>query len=149
MRIYIGADHRGFELKEELKKWLIENEYEVEDVGNHIFDPEDDFVDPAVKVAEMIDGGAKEERGILICGSGHGVEIVANRFRGVRAVVGFNADVSKQGREHEDVNVLVLPANWVTPEEAVERVQLFLQTEASSTEKYQRRRQRIENLRIS
>ena len=149
MRIYIGADHRGFELKEELKKWLIENEYEVEDVGNHIFDPEDDFVDPAVKVAEMIDGGAKEERGILICGSGHGVEIVANRFRGVRAVVGFNAEVSKQGREHEDANVLVLPANWVTPKEAVERVQLFLQTEASSTEKYQRRRQRIENLRIS
>lgn len=146
--IYIGADHRGFELKEQLKNWLQENEYEVEDVGNHVFDPDDDSIDPAVKVGEMIQGGIIQDRGILICGSGHGVDMVANRFSGVRAILGFNEKVTVQGREHEDANVLVLPSNWVSYEEACERVGLFLQTESNMSDRYARRRQRIENLRI-
>lgn len=148
MRVYIGADHRGFELKEQIKSWLKDNEYEVEDVGNHIFDPEDDFVDPAVKVGEMVEGGERGDRGILLCGSGHGVEMVANRFPHVRAVNAFNDEVARQGREHEDANVIVLPANWVEYEEARERVELFLQTEIDKSEKYERRRNRIANLRI-
>ncbi len=147
MRIYLGADHRGFELKEVVKTWLIGEGYEVEDVGNHIFDPEDDYVDPAVKVAEMVEGGEAGDRGILICGSGHGVDIVANRFPGVRAVIGYNPEVSVQGREHEDANVLVLPANWVGDEEAKERTKLFLTTEVINIPKYERRRNRIANLR--
>ncbi len=147
--IYIGADHRGFELKEQLKNWLQENEYEVEDVGNHVFDPDDDSIDPAIKVGEMIQGGVERDMGILICGSGHGVDMVANRFSGVRAILGFNEKVTIQGREHEDANVLVLPSNWVSFEEASDRVGLFLQTEADKSDRYARRRQRIENLRIS
>jgi len=145
--IYIGADHRGFELKEQIKEWLISQEYEVEDVGNLEFNPEDDYIDPAVKVAEMVEGSG-HDFGVLICGSGHGVDIVANRFPGVRAVLGFNEEVSVQGREHEDANVLVLPANWVGEEEATERVRLFLQTDVSKTQKYERRRQRIADLRV-
>lgn len=148
MRIYLGADHRGFELKETLKSWLKENGYEVEDAGNHIFDPEDDFVDPAIKVGEMIEGSEERDRGILICGSGHGVDIVANRFPHVRAIIGFNREVTLQGREHEDANVLVIPANWVEMGEVQKRVELFLQTEANEDEKYVRRRNRIANLRI-
>ena len=148
MRIYLGADHRGFELKEQIKAWLTENEYEVEDVGNHVFDPEDDYVDPAVKVGEMIEGGDTTDRGILICGSGHGVDIVANHFPGVRSIIGFNSEVTVQGREHEDANVLVIPANWVEYGEAQERVELFLRTEVNKLEKYERRRNRIANLRI-
>jgi ribose 5-phosphate isomerase B len=148
MRIYLGADHRGFELKQQLKTWLGENAYEVEDVGNHIFDPEDDFVDPAIKVGEMIEGNELGDRGILICGSGHGVDIVANRFPHVRAIIGFNREVTVQGRQHEDANVLVIPANWVEYGEVQERVELFIQTEVNSDEKYVRRRNRIANLRI-
>ena len=148
MRIYLGADHRGFEIKETLKEWLVDEGYEVEDVGNHIFDPEDDFVDPAIKVGEMIEGADDKSRGILICGSGHGVDIVANRFPHVRAIIGFNSEVTVQGREHEDANVLVIPANWVDIDEAEERTNLFLNTEANKAEKYVRRRSRIEQLRL-
>ena len=148
MRIYIGADHRGFEMKEEIKNWLSENEYEVEDVGNHVFDPEDDYVDFALKVAESIEGNGNTSRGILLCGSGHGVDIVANRFPHVRAIIGFGEEVTVQGREHEDANVLVLPAEWMSSEEAVERVRKFLETERSEAARHDRRRARIANLNI-
>lgn len=148
MRVYLGADHRGFEMKEELKRCLVEGGYEVEDVGNHMFDPEDDFVDPAIKVGEMIEGGEQGDFGILICGSGHGVDIVANRFPHVRAIMGFNSEVTVQGREHEDANVLVIPANWVEMSEVQERVELFLRAEVNKAEKYERRRNRIAQLRL-
>jgi ribose 5-phosphate isomerase B len=125
MRIYLGADHRGFELKEEIKNWLQENEYEAEDVGAFVFDPEDDYVDMALKVAESVEGG-EDDMGILLCGSGHGVEMIANRFSHVRAIIGFNDEVTVQAREHEDANILVLAAEWVETSEAIERVRMFL-----------------------
>ncbi|MEI8232299.1 MAG: RpiB/LacA/LacB family sugar-phosphate isomerase [bacterium] len=148
MRIYLGADHRGFELKEQIKIWLNENEYEVEDVGAFVFDPDDDYVDPALKVAESIEGDGSEMRGILLCGSGHGVEMVANRFSHVRAILGFNDQVTVQGRQHEDANVLVLPAEWVNNEEAIARVELFLSTEKNDASRYEKRRSRVANLNI-
>lgn len=148
MRIYLGADHRGYELKEQIKEWLVANEYEVEDVGARGFDPEDDYVDYALKVAESIEGNGTTSRGILLCGSGHGVEMVANRFPHVRAILGFNDEVTVQGREHEDANILVLAAEWVSPEEAVQRVQLFLQTQKRDDVRHERRRMRMANLLI-
>lgn len=147
--IYIGADHRGFELKEQLKVWLIEQGYEIEDVGNFMLDPEDDYVDPAIKVGEMVHGGDGSDYGILICGSGHGVDMVANRFLRVRAIIGFNDEVTVQGREHEDANVLVLPVNWLTTEQAIERLRLFFSTEANSNDRYVRRRMRMANMRVN
>jgi ribose 5-phosphate isomerase B len=147
--IYIGADHRGFELKEQLKVWLIEQGYDVEDVGNFILDPDDDYVDPAIKVGEMVHGSDGKDVGILICGSGHGVDMVANRFLRVRAIIGFNDEVTVQGREHEDANVLVLPVNWLTTEQAIGRIKLFLATEANTNERYVRRRLRMANMRIN
>jgi len=146
--IYIGADHRGYELKEQIKAWLIEQGYEVEDVGNYLLDPEDDYVDPAIKVGEMIHGSNGSDVGILICGSGHGVEMVANRFRRVRAIIAYNDEVTVQGRQHEDANVLVLPSNWLNYEQATVRVGLFLQTEADNNERYVRRRSRMEQMRV-
>lgn len=148
MRIYLGADHRGFELKEALKNWLVSEGYEVEDVGNHVFDPEDDYVDPALKVAESIEGNGTTSRGILLCGSGHGMEVVANKFTHVRAVMGFNSEVSRQGREDEDANILILASDWISEEEAKERVELFLQAEKSEETRHVRRRNRIANLRL-
>lgn len=148
MRIYLGADHRGFELKEQIRQWLVENEYEVEDTGDFAFDPDDDYVDYAIKVAESIEGSSDDSRGILLCGSGHGVEMVANRFPHVRAIIGFNDEVTVQGREHEDANVLVIAAEWVTPEEAIERVRMFLTAEKRDDVRYERRRARMANLQI-
>lgn len=148
MRIYLGADHRGFELKEQVKAWLMENEYEVEDTGDHVFNPDDDYIDYALKVAESIEGSSESDKGILICGSGHGVDIVANRFMQVRAVIGYNDEVTLQGRQHEDANILVLPSDWVSTLEAVERVRIFLETEKSDDNRHQRRRARINNLNI-
>ena len=148
MRIYLGADHRGFELKEILKSWLNEEGYEVEDVGNHVFDPEDDYVDPALKVAESIEGNGTTSRGILLCGSGHGMEVVANKFTHVRAVLGFNEEVVQQGMEDEDANILILPTDWLEEESAKERVRVFLETEKSEEVRHVRRRSRIANLHL-
>ncbi len=146
--IYIGADHRGFELKEKIKAWLAEQGYEVEDVGDHVFDPGDDYVDYAIKVAESIEGNGGDSRGILLCGSGHGMDIAANRFPRVRAILAFNDEVTVQGRSDENANILILPANWVTEAEAVERVRLFLETEAGEAPRYARRIQKFEELKI-
>ncbi len=146
--IYIGADHRGFELKEKIKAWLAEQGYEVEDVGDHVFDPGDDYVDYAIKVAESIEGNGGDSRGILLCGSGHGMDIAANRFPRVRAILAYNDEVAVQGRRDENANILVLPANWVSENEAMERVRLFLETEAGEAPRYARRIQKFEELKI-
>lgn len=147
MVVYLGADHRGFELKEKIKDYLREEGYEIEDVGAFQYDPEDDYPDFAIKVAREITGdvGAK---GILVCGSGHGVEIVANRFPEVRAVLGFNVEVVRQGREHEDANVLSLPSEWVSEDDAVEMVRVFLETERSKDTRHARRLQQIAQIRV-
>lgn len=148
MRIYLGADHRGFELKEQLKQWLVDNEYEIEDVGDFVFNPDDDYIDFALKVAESIEGSSDDSRGILICGSGHGVEMVANRFPHVKAILGYNDEVTVQGREHEDANILVLASDWVNTEEAIERVRMFLTAEKRADARYERRRNRMANIQI-
>lgn len=145
--IYIGADHRGYELKEKIKEWLKSEGYEAEDVGAHTFDPDDDYVEYGVKVAEMVEG-SDEDKGILLCGSGHGMDVVANKFHNVRAILGFNLDVTQQGREDEDANILVIPAEWVTESQIIELVRTFLTTEKSQEDRHIRRRQRIRDLRI-
>lgn len=138
MRVYIGADHRGFELKEKLVSWMEGEDYEVVDLGANILDPEDDYTEFAVKVAKAV-AGEQGARGILLCGSGHGVDIVANRFHEVRSILGFNRDVVIQGRQHEDANVLSIPAEWISEEEAREMVEVFMRTEFLAKNKYIRR----------
>ena len=147
--IYLGSDHRGFELKEQIKVWLGEQAYEVDDVGDRTFDPDDDYVDFAIKVAEIIEGDAEGVRGVLLCGSGHGMDVVANRFPHVRAILGFNNDVTVQGRTDENANILVLPADWVNADEAIERVRLFLESETGDAPRYARRLQKFADLRIT
>ena len=147
--IYIGADHRGFELKEYLRKWLTDEGYRVVDVGNHEFDPEDDAVDFAIKAAEMVEGGERGDLGILLCGSGHEMEMTANKFPGIRAILGFNLEVTQMGREHDGANILSLPAEWVSEEEAKERVRVFLESEEKTHEKYERRRAKLGSLRVA
>lgn len=143
MKIYLGADHRGYKLKKVLKEELKTQGFEVEDMGADVYDGADDYVDYASDVCKKI---GKEDKGILICGSGHGVDIVANRHNQIRSVVGFNLDVVVQGREDEDANVLSLPAEWITNDEAIEMTKVFLGTNFSNAERHIRRLEKIEKL---
>lgn len=147
MKIYLGSDHRGFELKENLKEYLKRGGVKVEDCGADVYDQEDDYVDYAQSVAQKVSEN-KETKGILICGSAHGVDIVANRFKKVRSIIGYNCDVVIQGREHEDANVLCLPSEWINQEEAQDMVKVFLETQFSGEQRHQRRLEKLKNLEV-
>jgi len=146
MKVIIGADHRGFTLKEELAKYLQGLGYEVVDVGAREYAPDDDYLDFALAGVQEFRKN-EESRLVLLCGSGHGVEMVANRFSGVRAIMGFNTEVVQQGRQHEDANALVIPADFASEEEAKERVRVFLETEFSGEERHQRRLQKLAEIK--
>lgn len=146
--IYLGADHRGFKLKEKLKALLKEEDYEFEDLGNTVLDPSDDYPDFAINVAEKVSENPKENRGILFCGSGVGMDIVANKFKGVRSALVWSAEEAlvKQSRQHDDSNVLSLPADHLTEEQVKEIVKLWLETSFLEVERHTRRIQKIESL---
>lgn len=111
MKIYIGADHQGFLLKEELEKYLISQGHVVDDEGNQKLNPDDDFPVFASRVVmKMLASDDIEPRGILLCGSGQGMAMTANRFRGIRAAVAWNEEEAKLARNDDDSNVLALPA---------------------------------------
>lgn len=131
MRVILGADHGGFEMKEELKKWLLEN-YEVIDVGAEKFDGDDDFVDYAKKAVEQFQQG--EALLVLLCRNGVGMSIVANRYKNVRCVLGFDENQVERARSDDDVNCLALPSDYVDFEKALRMVRVFLETKFSSDE---------------
>lgn len=156
IQIILAADHAGFALKESVKKFLQEKDYNILDVGAHELVPEDDFPTymsaAALKVAEDLDGGTKA---IIFGGSGQGEAMVANRFPGVRAAVWYgntesalrmNLDAIKLSREHNDANILSIGARFVSTEEALKAVELWLTTAFSSEEKYQRRNEQIDSI---
>lgn len=140
--LYLGADHRGFSLKESLKKWLLEKNTPFEDLGNKILDMDDDYVDFAAAVAQKV-SSEENSKGIVICGSGTGVCVVANKVKGVRCAVAINKDLVKQDREHDNINMLSLPAQATTVDLAYQLVEIFLKTDFSGQKKYQRRLNKI------
>ena len=142
--IYLGADHRGFQLKEEIKKFLAEKKYEFEDMGNFAYDPNDDYTDFAKLVAQKVSEKPEERKGVLICGSGVGVDIAANKFHGVRSALADDAATAKQSREHDDTNVLSLPSDEVDFALAQKIVSVWLSTPFSNGEKYKRRIDKME-----
>jgi len=126
-RLAIGADHAGVELKEVLVEHLNKKGYHVLDVGTT--GPESvDYPDYALKVAEMV-GRHEADRGILVCGSGLGVAITANKVEGVRAVTANDVELARLSREHNDANVLSLGARIVTDDQAKEITDAWLLTE--------------------
>ena len=141
MKIFIGADHRGFELKEKLKKELVD--YEVVDLGNSVMDESDDYPDFGALVSEKTvkNGGM----GIVICGSGVGISIAANKVNGVRCALCWKEEIAKQAREHLDANVLALPSDFVSFEEAKIIVKTFLETKFSGEERHLRRVEKLES----
>lgn len=143
MTIHIGADHRGFELKERIKKSLATEGYEISDAGNLVKDENDDYTDFGATVAERVGRNEQTSRGILICGSGAGMVVMANKFRRVRASIGFSNDQVFDARHDDDVNILVLAANFTEYEPALAMIKIFLQTPFSSEDRYQRRLDKI------
>ena len=143
MKVFLGADHRGFELKEKLKEWLKDKGHAVEDMGAYKLDPEDDYPDFAFAVAGKVAENPSEHRGILICGSGAGMDIAANKIRGIRATVVWNTESASQARSHDDVNIIALAADWTSPEVAGEVVRAFLDTPFSGEERHMRRIKKI------
>ena len=141
--IYLASDHRGFELKEMLKKVLTDQGYPVEDAGAFQYDEEDDYVDFAKEALEKIRENPGLHKGIFLCGSGHGMGIVADKYRDIRAAMGFNRYVAVQSRQHDNANVLVLAADWVKEREAKDIVFDWLGAEFSGEERHIRRLKKI------
>jgi ribose 5-phosphate isomerase B len=140
MRIYIGGDHAGYELKEKLKKYLIGLSREVVDKGAHAQNANDDYPDFVASVAREVAGDG-DAMGIVLGKSGQGEAMCANRTKGARAVVfyGGSFDLVKLAREHNNANILSLGAGFVTEDEAKFAVELFLNTKFSGDERHVRR----------
>lgn len=142
MKILISADHGGYELKNKLVAWIKENQFKIEDLGNYDFDSADDYPDFAEKVAKKI-SQKKADRGIVICGSGVGAAIAANKFYGVRASVCHDTYSARQGVEHDDMNVLCLGARILGEELIKEIITAFLNAEFYNRDKYLRRLKKV------
>jgi ribose 5-phosphate isomerase B len=142
MTIYLGADHGGFALKEHLKALLSAEGHTVTDCGNTELVPDDDYPDFAFAVADRVsaDPGA---RGILVCRSGGGMAVAANKVRGVRAATAFSPAEVAHDRRDDDINVLCLSADFVPAQEAPQYVSTFLTEPFSGGERYVRRLAKI------
>ncbi len=139
--IFIGADHRGFELKAKIAKWLAGRGYEFEDMGAFAYDHEDDYVDYAILVAQKV--VERNAKGVVICGSGVGVDIAANKVVGVRCGLGWEADQVHAARKEDNINVLALAADNINEEKAMKLIETFLETEFVETDRYLRRIEKI------
>ena len=141
MRIVLGADHRGYELKDEIAAALKRDGHEVLDVGTNSADSVD-YPDYARAVGEAIVDG-RAERGIIVCGSGVGAGIAANKMRGVRAALCHDTYSARQGVEHDDMNVLCLGARVVGDALAMELVKAFLSARFKGDERLRRRLEKV------
>jgi len=140
--IYIGADHRGWELKAKINRWLKGRGYEFEDLGAYEYNTWDDFADYAIDTAQRVTAGGEKNRGILVCGSGIGMCIAANKVRGIRAGLGFAPDQVHAARKDDNINILVL-ASDNTDELAALELEKFLETEFVESDNYLRRIEKI------
>lgn len=129
-------------LKDAIKEHLLSTGHEIEDIGAHAEDPNDDYPDYGYPAAQMV-AAAPGSRGIFICGSGMGMDIVANKVKGIRATVAYSKDGAIHGASHDGVNIITLAADVVGDEEAKGIVDAFLSTPLVRDEKYVRRIQKI------
>jgi ribose 5-phosphate isomerase B len=141
-KIYIGADHAGFALKQKLVAELKKLGFEPVDVGPKALDPADDFPDFAKPVAKAVSSG-EVQRGVLTCGTGLGMSYTANRYPKVRAAVAWSPEVAEMSRKHNDANVLVLPARFVSEAEGLAILHKWLETSFEGG-RHQRRVEKIE-----
>jgi len=141
VKVYLGSDHAGFEVKEKLKKFLDSKKINYEDLGALSYEKKDDYPNFAFKVGEKV---VKDKaRGILICGSGAGMTIAANKVRGVRAVAAYDEYSARMSREHNDTNVLGLRGRNFSFEKIKKIVSVWLNTNYSGVKRHTRRIRKI------
>ena len=149
MKIFLGSDHNGYHLKEKLFAYLAKHGYDVEDVGDREPDPGDDFPDFAQAASLKVLGEEDDSRAILLCGGGQGMAMAANRFRGIRASVVWDAFEAKMTRNDNDSNVLCIPSRiFDETEDAVWKgiVETWLNTPFASAPRYKRRNAQLDEL---
>ena len=139
--IYIGADHKGYRLKSSIVDWMRVSGFNCVDLGNKEYDKEDDYTDISILLGEKV--VSERAKGILICGSGVGVCVAANKVKGVRAALVTSEKQARLSREDDDANVLCLSADTVSEETNMEIVKTFLETTFSSGENHIRRIKKI------
>ena len=145
MKIYLAADHAGFKLKEEIKKYLLAKNYTVEDEGAFSLEKNDDYPIFIAKAAEKV-GRQQDSLGIVFGKSGTGEEIVANKFKGIRAALGFSEENVRLARQHNDANILSLGAEFENLENAKKLTDVFLNTPFSNEERHKRRIEEIKEI---
>lgn len=138
MNIAIGSDHRGFAMKQELVAWLTSEGHHLIDCGAESLSPEDDYPDFAIPVARLVAEGTCE-RGVVVCGSGEGVTIAANKVKGIRAAALYSVDLARAARAHTDCHVAALSADATSVELAKDIVATFLNTPFSNEDRHLRR----------
>ena len=144
MHIYLGADHRGFQLKDELMTWLTGRQIPFTDFGAMSYDAEDDYNDYAKKVAQaIIDNPDPNDFGVLLCGSGQGMAMQANRYKGIRAAICHNSIEAMETRGHNNANVLCISADE-DANKIYEIINAFMDTKPIPEEKYQRRCKKLD-----
>lgn len=149
MKIYIGADHQGYGPKKQLFDYLAKEGYDVEDIGDETFDPDDDFpVFASRAVHKVLGSDSHDTRGILICGSGQGMMMAANRYKGIRAGLGWSIAAAKSTRNDEDSNVLALPSELFVGNghEAFVVVEAWLRTPFAGATRFMRRNKELDQL---
>ncbi len=146
MLIYIGSDHKGFALKEKLKLFLSARGYSVADLGAKTYEEGDDYPPYAAGVAKRVSDEFETARGIVICGSGVGVDVVANKFRRVRCALASSPDQAFDARNDDDANVLALGANYLDDPTAQKIVTTWLQTPFSGENRHRQRLGQITEL---
>lgn len=148
MKIFLGSDHNGFHLKEKLFAYLAKHGYDVEDVGDKEYDPDDDFPDFAQAAALKV-LGEDDSRAILLCGGAQGMAMAANRFRGIRASVVWDAFEAKMTRNDNDSNILCLPSRVLDESEDAAWqgiVETWINTPFANAPRYKRRNAQLDEL---
>ena len=147
MKVFLGADHNGFELKQQVREALERSGHEVFDEGDVRLQPDDDFPQFAERVVRVMQAeNDKSVRGILICGSGQGMCMAANRFKGIRASLVWEVGEAYAARNDDDSNVLCLPARSIDAKEAVAIVEAWLATPFAGAARFKRRLKQLDDL---
>lgn len=146
LMLFIASDHRGFNLKEFLKGYLSQEKIRFKDVGNHKFDPEDDYPDFAFKLARHVAENVDENLGIMVCGSGLGMVVVANKVKGIRAGLVVSEWFAEHGKENDNLNVISFSADKTDFSLAERILKKWMTSKFNSDSKYYRRLEKIKKI---
>ena len=148
MKVFLGTDHAGYNLKEKIKTWLADWGIDYDNVGAHEFNPDDDYPDFIVLAAKRVAENLNENKGIVLGHSGQGEAIAANKIKGIRAIVyyGGTKDIIILSRQHNNANVLSLGAAFLEEQEAKDAIKLWLNTPFSGDRRHIRRIKKIDNI---